>query len=401
MKLTFLYDHRYILGADGKPFSLTHYNYGLFANRYLPHFDTIDIVARCDLPLGERAHLGPGVDFVSIGTWNGAIEYFQRKSAIRNQLAKLLATPTAVIMIVPGRLGEIARPLLLSQEIPYGVEVVGDPWGALGPGTSRHPLRPLMRWHCTHHLKKLCRDASCASYVTREVLQRIYPASNASFQTHYSSIELTRADLVDAPRQYTGSPAPHKLVCIGTMAHLYKGQDVLLDALALCRQQIPNIQLTLVGDGVHRPSLEARTERLGLQHCVAFLGKLPPGEAIKQQLDAADLYVLPTRGEGLPRTIIEAMARGMACLGTRVSGVPELLPEDCLVAPDNARQLASKIVALLRDPARMTALGAANLQASHDYLSEELVPRRSALYQELVYLCNKRWNIVDSARKAA
>jgi glycosyltransferase involved in cell wall biosynthesis len=116
-----------------------------------------------------------------------------------------------------------------------------------------------------------------------------------------------------------------------------KGLDVLIAAWPLVRAAHPDARLVLIGEGPERPALEARVARLGLRGAVALPGSsADPVAALRD----ADLFVLPSRTEGLPRALVEAMARALPCLGSRVGGIPELLPEEDLVEPDDVPGLA-------------------------------------------------------------
>ncbi|MEZ5391519.1 MAG: glycosyltransferase [Bryobacterales bacterium] len=159
-----------------------------------------------------------------------------------------------------------------------------------------------------------------------------------------------------------------RLITVGSMEHLYKGPDVLLEALA----GLPEERLALVGDGRCRASLEALAAKLGLANRVEFLGPLPAGAAVRQALDRADLFVLPSRQEGLPRAMIEAMARGLPCIGSNVGGIGELIPADCLAPAGDAQALRAKIRALANDPSRLAREAAANLACARDYHEDVL-----------------------------
>jgi len=81
--------------------------------------------------------------------------------------------------------------------------------------------------------------------------------------------------------------------------------------------------------------------------------------------------------------MIEAMARGLPCVGSNVGGIPELLPAEDLVPPDNVAALASKIIEVLQQPQRMQQMSGRNLLKAGEYKDEVLNARRRAFYQFL------------------
>ncbi len=104
---------------------------------------------------------------------------------------------------------------------------------------------------------------------------------------------------------------------------------------------------------------------------------------MRQELDRADLFVLPSHQEGLPRAAIEAMARGLPCVGSTVGGFPELLPAEDLVPPGDAAALARKLREVVTDPDRLDRMAARNLGAAREYREDVLRPRRTAFYEHL------------------
>jgi glycosyltransferase involved in cell wall biosynthesis len=260
--------------------------------------------------------------------------------------------------------------------------VVADPKGIFAPGAIRHPLRPLLRWYFPARLRRQCRSACAVSYVTREALQTLYPGRPDAFQTHYSSVELGPECFVDAPRA-PRPEGPLEIVFVGTLETYYKAPDVLLQALSTCRRDGLDFRLTMLGDGRHRRELEALAASLGVDRWVRIAGLLPAGPAVREHLDHADLFVLPSRQEGLPRAMIEAMARGLPCIGSTAGGIPELLDRECLVPGGDAAALASKIREVAQDPARLAAMSRRNLARSSEYREELLKQRRRAFYCHL------------------
>ena len=263
---------------------------------------------------------------------------------------------------------------------PYGVEVVADPYDSFAPGAFHHPLRPALRAWVPRELKNQCANATAATYVTKDALQRRYPASPGALSTYFSDVDLTGNAFVDAPRKAPDAGKTFQLVFVGTLAQLYKAPDVLISAVAECAQEGLDLQLNLIGSGRHRDELEAQAKTLGIAERVIFRGQMADRHPVQKELDAADLFVLPSHQEGLPRAMVEAMARALPCIGSTVGGIPELLPPEDLVPPGDADALAKKIGEVLRDPNRMARMSAHSLQTAHEYEEGVLRARREEFY---------------------
>jgi glycosyltransferase involved in cell wall biosynthesis len=171
------------------------------------------------------------------------------------------------------------------------------------------------------------------------------------------------------------------LITLASLAQLYKAPDVLIDAVAVCVAEGLDIKLVLVGDGQYRQKLEARAQGHGLGDRVCFKGQLTAGDAVRNQLDLADIFVLPSHQEGLPRAMVEAMARALPCIGSTVGGIPELLPPEDLVPPGNVAALASKIREVATNPERMARMSARNLKKAKEYRDEALREPRNEFYR--------------------
>jgi glycosyltransferase involved in cell wall biosynthesis len=129
-----------------------------------------------------------------------------------------------------------------------------------------------------------------------------------------------------------------------------KGLDVLLDACAELARSELRFRLCLVGDGPLRGSLEQRAARLGLAGTVQFCGPRPHGQ-LPDWFRAADLFVLPSRSEGLPSVLLEATACGTPFVASRVGGIPEITGPagSRLAPPEDAGRLATAMGDFLRE----------------------------------------------------
>lgn len=169
-------------------------------------------------------------------------------------------------------------------------------------------------------------------------------------------------------------PTPrHEPARVLTVARLdaEKGLFVLLDALAALRARGRTVALDLVGDGPLRDELVARADALGLAEQVQVLGARPPAE-VAARLREADVFCLPSFAEGIPVSIMEAMAIGVPVITTYVNGIPELARDrqTALVVPaGNVDALTDALATMLDDDAlraSMVEAAAARVREAHD-----------------------------------
>ncbi len=166
-----------------------------------------------------------------------------------------------------------------------------------------------------------------------------------------------------------------------------KGHAVLLDALAEVRKRGLDFTLAVAGDGSLRGSLEERARQIGIDGQVHFLGTL---DDVGPLLAAADAVVLPSRWEGLPLALLEAMARSRAVVASDVGGVPEVVVHEetgWLVPPGDVTALAEALETFHRKPDRALRLGrAAGELVRRDYTWQAVVDGFEGVYDEVLGL---------------
>jgi glycosyltransferase involved in cell wall biosynthesis len=211
------------------------------------------------------------------------------------------------------------------------------------------------------------------------VLRRLYGGARAVIAVSQETAGLLREGLgVTAsviPNGVELPPAlarrPHARPRVGTLGRLSgeKGVDVLLAAARGL-----DVEVHVAGDGPERAALQA-----GAGANVTFHGQVPDPAAF---LAGLDVFCLPSRVEGLPFALLEAMASGLAVVATRVGDVPEALGDaGLLVDPGNPVALREALAALARDPLRRNDLGAAaRARIAERYTAELMVERTAAVY---------------------
>jgi glycosyltransferase involved in cell wall biosynthesis len=165
----------------------------------------------------------------------------------------------------------------------------------------------------------------------------------------------------DLPRDNTGLLAraeaqkelglPHDEVCtIGVIANMYrtKGLDILLSACEHPILRDLNWRVVMIGDGPERQALEEQRTRLKNKNAILFAGQRPVAARL---LSAFDLFVLPSRKEGLPFALLEAMTAHLPIIATDVGGVREAVGDAAIVIqPEDPEALARAIARLLQNP---------------------------------------------------
>jgi glycosyltransferase involved in cell wall biosynthesis len=253
-------------------------------------------------------------------------------------------SPAAAVAWLAGRLGEEAGSLGPSWSFTaHGTDIAGD-----------SPAR----------LAEKVRDADlvvCVSECGRSQLLRL-AGEGARERTR-----VVRCGLDAAWRQAgaaAGSGAGRtdrlRLLAVGRLEE-EKGHRYLLEAVAALGERGEEVELELVGDGSARGRLTEQARRLGIADRVEFRGSVGQ-DLLHRHYAAADVFCLPSLGEGVPVVLMEAMAMGLPVVATRVGGVPELVGDGAhgiLVAPTEVGELVEAIAALGADAAARRRLGAA------------------------------------------
>lgn len=211
----------------------------------------------------------------------------------------------------------------------------------------------------------------------RALAEQGYP--ERSMQVVPNGIHLVaNSDNATGRRMLAELGVPADVPVVGEVARLceVKGQRVLIDALA----QLPGVHTVLVGDdleagGAFRAALERQAEELGVRDRVVFTGYRPSGPI----LAGIDIFVLPSFVEGLPLTVLEAMAHSKPVVASAVGGTPEAVVEGetgLLVPPRDPDRLAGAIRRLVDDPELARRLGAAGRSRVAERFSVEAMTTR-------------------------
>lgn len=163
-----------------------------------------------------------------------------------------------------------------------------------------------------------------------------------------------------------------------------KGFDMLIDAWAKVVTRHPDWELRIFGVGSHRDALRTQVESTGMSGHVRLMGST---KKLEKQIRASAMYVLSSRYEGLPMTILEAMQQGVPVVAFDChTGPADIITHDrdgILVPPTDVDALAAAITEMIENPERRRALGAEAHKSIRRFSGESIRPRWEKLYAEL------------------
>ena len=151
---------------------------------------------------------------------------------------------------------------------------------------------------------------------------------------------------------------PEKFICCMGRLHKQKGFDLLFDILPQVFEKYPKHHLVILGEGIHRSQLEEQAARLGLSRQILMPGFLSNPHAIMRK---ADLFVFPSRWEGFPNALLEAMSLGLPVISFDCPSGPGVIIDNeitgILAPPEDSSALQTQILRLLDEPRLRAALG--------------------------------------------
>ncbi|OAP39821.1 colanic acid biosynthesis glycosyltransferase WcaL [Sinorhizobium glycinis] len=244
-------------------------------------------------------------------------------------------------------------------------------------------------WELSEKLARACWTVTC----TRSGYEHLKSLAAETCRVHlsYHGLDLDRFPSFEGDhsnRDGSDPSDPVRIVSVGR-AVAKKGYDVLLKALSLLPEDL-SWRFEHIGAGDLTKDLRLLAGHLGLAERVAWHGALDQKDVLARYRES-DIFALACRvavdgdRDGLPNVLVEASSQRLACVSTRVSGIPELLNNDengLVVPPEDPRALAAALERLIRDPALRRRLGAAaerRVRADFDHHSS--VSQLSGLFK--------------------
>ena len=388
MKALFVHDH--IFYKKGKDY----YSPGGLPkeawSRYLENVEDLIVVSRGShdenkngLILSSREN----IKFDLFFEVRGGLDYYKYKKNIVSKLTTYIKEVDFVIIRVPSTIGYFAYEICKKIKKPIVTEVVGCAWdSSWNYGSLPIKLQAPLGFF---RMKKMVRDSFAVAYVTKDFLQKRYQ-TNAKITTYASNVQIPKVedDVLDQHLQLLQREDENPVLNIGIIGNLsirYKGFDVALKALKKIKESDLKIKFKfhLVGGGdqTYVKSLIAENK---LENECEVIGRLQAGKEIFKFLDQLDLYIHPSKQEGLPRSVIESMSRGCPVLASSVAGIPELIDSQYLHKPGDVEKLKQDLEKVLVNKTLRVEMAKSNFEVSKEYELTLLEKRRITFFKEIV-----------------
>lgn len=363
-----------------------------FWMRYLNVFNEVRIVARVkyikDIEQGYQRADGKGVEVWEIPFFQGPLQLIKEYARVNMALKGCYEGCNCALYRMPSQTAQMVLSFK-PKEIPYAGEIVYCPRDDIV--NQRTFFSKIINRIISMQLKSFCLKANGVSYVTEGMIQKYYPCyanlygeTDIFFTDSYSSINL-KEDFYAKPR----IKKDNKFVISISDAAMNtdrKGERTVIETVKLLRDRGYFVEAYIIGDGSKRKEFERFSENLGVKEFIHFKGRVSGSVAVREIIMQSDFYVLPTRGEGLPRGILEAMAVGLVVIATDVGGIAEVLSKEFLFEYNDSMGIANKVEELINDNSEREKICIRNYQKAMEFRYDLLQVKRNRFYKRLASL---------------
>lgn len=389
MKLLFVHSHIFKYDHYGNFYSDGKLTYQMWKNRYLISFKELIVAGR-----GQKVHRtdnlnkssGSRVSHVILPNLSTLRGRYKNVKKLKTKLFELIKSTDLLVARMPSTHAYHAIKIAKKLKKPYVVEVVGDGFTSLWTHGSifGKVLAPIIYIRN----RKIIKDSSYLIYVTKYHLQKRYPHNSGALSINASNVDIEKTDKSVLLKRKTKIKNMKnneliKIGLIGSYSSKYKGIDTAIKSIKTLKEKGFNCQLFVLGNGNNKWLIKL-AKKLGIENNIIFTGTLPGGQEVFKWLDALDVYIQPSLTEGLPRALIEAMSRGLPCVGSSVGGIPELLEKKFIHSPKSSKETNQIIEYLLLNPTLMLEQAEKNFCQAKEYNSSVLNNRRKEFWSQVI-----------------
>lgn len=212
--------------------------------------------------------------------------------------------------------------------------------------------------------------------LTQKSIEDYYGLNQSEVTLVYNGIDLTQC----IAKKNTQIDSQIKILHVGRFAP-QKNHEMMVEAFADVVKDYPKCELDLVGDGDLVDSVKQKVTELGIEEKVHFVGLL---DKVYEKMSESDIFILPSNYEGMPITLIEAMATGLPIVATAVGGVPDMIEDgkSGLLVGVTKDKIAKGIVSLIEDAMLRETVSQGAKQRSVQFSMENMTRAYISVYQQ-------------------
>lgn len=372
MNIVFILDVR-LIKRDNNYYTTGATDYEYFHKKLITKNDKLTVICRTvedEFANNTNISNGEGIEIIGINKLRD-IKKEKIREIIEESDFLILKMPTFNVI---SKYKEI-----VNYKKKYIVELVGCPWDAFWNHSIKGKIIAPYIWYKT---RKIVKKSPYVVYVTNEFLQKRYPTTGKNIGV--SDVELQEYNEDTLKNRVSNILCKNNSkIILGTLAAIdveYKGQQYVIKAISKLKKKGYNFEYQLVGGG-KKDRLERLAVKLGVIDNIKFLGSKPHKD-IFSWLDNVDIYIQPSKTEGLPRALIEAMSKACPCIGSNAGGIPELLDKEYIFKKGKVKDLI-KIFKTF-DKEKMIEQANVNFEKAKKYEKKVLDKKRKKFYQNFL-----------------
>ena len=388
-------EEHFIKNDKGEIYATRVLNEKIF-NRYLEYFDEVIVFARVSKSNNVVKELKVNTDrlsFVEIPDFRGPKEMLMKSIKIVSKFRKACSDAEVIFLRAPSMLTIFLYRFIPKNKITSVEFMMGATYFIEDDSFIAKKVNKII----DNEAKKLVKKANATLYVTEEALQKEYPPNAKAYEDSNDDYFTCGVSDVVIEKEYLFERLPMNsesnhfiLISVGFMDSYRKGQHILIETVKILKDKGYSIELRLIGEGKKKEEFEQLAKRLGLEKEVLFLGKISSRETLFQQLKESDVFLLPSKLEGLPRVIIEALSASLPVIASDVNGNSELVQSELLVQDFEASNYSEKIQELIENPVFYNDISKENYKKALDYLPDKLDLKRRLFFEKLSILSKKQ-----------
>ncbi len=281
------------------------------------------------------------MEVVEVNNFNTIKGFLIERNRFKKIATQYVERADLIFARMPSNISDLVLKIALKKNKPYLVEVGGCAWDSYwNHGLLGKFIAPRMYFKEKYFVSK----ANFAIYVTKSFLQNRYPNKNSTINCSNVYINNRDESIIKERLKKINNLNPSHITigqAVNSIDVKYKGEHLIIKAIRKLNKIGVRVEYQVVGPG-EGSYLIKLAKKTGVYDQLKLLGTMTK-EQINKWYKTIDFYIQPSKQEGLPRAVIEAMSFGCPALGSKIAGIPELLDNECMFNPNKQKEIVERI----------------------------------------------------------